>query len=141
MALPFRLRQHLKWPGLRYREPSAQNGFVPPTDRGKELFKKYELDRVSSRLSRQTWDELLGTLDLLDRADLGRAFPSSLSRVVDVGAKNWRYAGALSAWLAHVCRGDSQDASATIEARESAGPVQVTGVELDAYRLYSDLTT
>jgi len=105
-----------------YREEGIAADWRPPTERGGLLFRKYELAAFTSFYSRPTFDELLGTLDLLDRlpADVG-AGPEAL----DVGSKNWAYVGALSAWLR--LRGATQ--------------VRLHGVEVAGRRWYWDLTT
>jgi hypothetical protein len=124
MALGFELRRRLAWPGLPFPGEAAAD--AAPTPRGRELEARYRL----APMSRATREEVLGTLDLLDRipaAALG-ALPSlRRARALDVGARNWRYAGALSAWLRDRLPG--------------AAAIEVDGVELDAYRLYADLRT
>jgi hypothetical protein len=117
----FAIRDKVRWDGLPYRE----RGGVPLVhERSQQLFRRYQLHRWSRTWSVETYREVLGTLDLLDRlpAPLGM----QVSAALDVGAKNWRYLGALMSWL---------------ETRTNSSNVALTGVEIDAYRLYADLRT
>ena len=123
--LPFLITQKLKWEGLPFHE---DGGALPPTDRGRELFARYRLARWSDRWSELTLDEVLGVLDILDRLPRG-IFPKFAElnlKALDVGSKNWRYLGALVAWL---------------EERFPKAELDITGVELDAYRLGPNLRT
>jgi SAM-dependent methyltransferase len=130
MMTPFDVRSRLKWEGLSYREPApGLPESFPPTLRGRTLFESYQLARFEERVCRETIEECLGTLDLLDHIPASELLNGAVTartpiQALDVGAKNWRYSGALAAWLsAH-----------GLEAR-------VDGVELDAYRVYSNLRT
>jgi len=117
----FAIRDKVRWEGLPYRE----RGGVPRVHaRSQELFKRYQLHRWSRIWSVATYQEVLGTLDLLDR--LPAQIGAGVSEALDVGAKNWRYLGALSSWL---------------ETRTAAPRLALTGIEIDAYRLYADLRT
>ena len=99
---------------------------MPPTDRGRELFARYRLERWSESWSELTLDEVLGVLDMLDRLPR-EIFPEFLElKALDIGSKNWRYLGALVAWLAD---------------RFPIGTLDITGVELDAYRIAPNLRT
>lgn len=70
--------------------------------------------------------ETLGALDLLDRVP-SALMPPDARRALDIGSKNWAYSPALAAWFARNGK--------------SAVARRYLGVELDAYRLYPDLTT
>jgi hypothetical protein len=131
MLTPFDLRTKLKWEGLPFREAASgrDQPIRPPTERGQALFEKYRLASWAEKVSRETLDECLGVLDLLDRIPPEIVFSATVrgrkpARVLDVGSKNWRYLGALDAWLG----GNEVEAN-------------VEGVEIDAYRIYSNLRT
>ncbi len=94
------------------------------TPRGRQLFDKYALQSWSGVFSKETWRETLAVLELLDRVPGSEAFAP---RLLDVGSKNWRYLPALVVWLAARCHG--------------TGPREIHGVEIDAYRMYSDFRT
>ncbi len=138
MSLGFQLSQKIRWKGLPIKEAAHDelNSYFPPTERGRQLVDRYGLVPWSGKLSRSTWDELLGTLDLLDQIPVhffgegagkgakdGRVF-----NALDVGAKSWRYLGALKSWLERQFSAD-------------VGSIALTGVELDAFRLYRNLRT
>ena len=66
----FAIRDKVRWEGLPYRE----RGGVPRVHaRSQELFKRYQLHRLSRIWSVATYQEVLGPLDLLDRlpAEIG----------------------------------------------------------------------
>lgn len=131
IALSFLLTQKLRWSGLDYLEKGVGADWVPPTERGRELARRYLLLRWRDRVGAETLNESLGTLDLLDRIPREIVFRKNPEHcdardlplsVLDIGARNWRYAGALAAWF-------------------HPYSVTVTGIELDAFRLYSNLRT
>ncbi len=123
----FTLRQKIKWKGLTPKETGPS---TPPTERGQWLYEAYEINRWSPQLSRKTLDDILGTLDLLDRGakEISPSLAQSHSKIyaLDIGAKNWRYAGALVAWL---------------EKNYPHCEIHLAGVELDAYYFDSTLRT
>lgn len=109
----------------RYREKGIDPGWRPPTERGRELFRRYELSSFTPFFSRATFDEILGTLDLLDRITPSDPVDRPLS-VLDVGSKNWAYLAAEAAWVKH---------------RVGASVSEFSGVEIAGDRYYWDLTT
>jgi hypothetical protein len=126
MSLGFYLQNLVKWPGLSFVDsPEVGSSFLPPTERGAALFVKYSLMAYSSMLSRRSFDETLGVLDLLDRIPEPMGFSSS-PVVLDIGAKNWRYLPALKTWAGKAFHGKA---------------LSIEGCELDAYRLYPSLRT
>lgn len=131
MSIGFHLRQKLRLSGLQYQEKNLAICLDAPTERGQELHSKYALSRLEGAISSDTYGEILGTLDLLDRVgahlnEVDALSSSSPLRVLDVGAKNWRYLGAIASWL---------------EAHFPRTFTAVSGVEIDAYRMYADLRT
>lgn len=125
MLSQFHIRNKIRWLGLK---PIESNGCTPYTSREKELFKKYSLGRYADKISHPTLTETLGILDLLDRLPdidflpLSKIYDSTL-KALDVGAKNWRYLGALSVWL---------------QLKQKA-QIEMTGIEIDAFRLDRNL--
>lgn len=132
MILPYSLRQKLRWEGrsldapVRSRFPESDE---PVSDRAGVLMREYGLERWKGLWTRETYDEVLGILDLLDRAPKsqvpkgpGRPEEAAPLRILDVGSKNWQYLGALAAWAD----------------RRFGRPVEFTGAEIDAYRMYAD---
>lgn len=124
--MPTRLNDQIKWKGRAYDEkPSSRRKYLPPTLRAVSLHEHYKLERWSSFWTPETFEEVMGVLDLLDRVR-SHCRTSEWRSVLEVGARNWRYLGALVSWLENgAC---------------PEGAV-VRGVELDAYRLYADLRT
>ncbi|OFZ80773.1 MAG: hypothetical protein A2583_12210 [Bdellovibrionales bacterium RIFOXYD1_FULL_53_11] len=131
VAAAYWLRNRIKFKGRRFvdRPVVTDAAQAAPTPRGRGLFESYALGRWLGRVSRPTFDETLGVLDLLDRLP-GRIFEKADVpdfKVLDVGAKNWRYAPALAAW--------------TGKSFPDPECISVRGIELDAYGVYSNFTT
>ncbi|MBL7715251.1 MAG: hypothetical protein JNL01_07250 [Bdellovibrionales bacterium] len=72
----------------------------PVTERGRELFKKYDLEKLKGRISAKTFRDGISYLDLLDQIPkeaLVRA--GSKGPWVDVGSRDFAYAWSLSIYL------------------------------------------
>ncbi len=123
MSLFFEARSRLRWEGRSHREGPLGEDELPPRGRRRALYDRYGLGRWSGSLGRGSLDEILGTLDLLDR--LPTSVAPAGATLLDVGSKNGRALPALSAWLE----------------RTTGKPGRVLGVEVDAYRLYANLTS
>jgi SAM-dependent methyltransferase len=70
-------------------------------------------------------EKVLGHLDLLDRLG-GARLSLRAGRVLDVGASDWAYAGALTSWLVE---------------RTSERPLEILGIEVDPHRFDLSLVT
>ncbi|MBI3535084.1 MAG: hypothetical protein HY072_06330 [Deltaproteobacteria bacterium] len=116
----FHLRRNIKWKGLRVCEGGAS---LPCDDRKRELFLTYGFQQYSDVISKNTLTECLGVLDLLDQFYRTNNFKNcgfSDFRVLDVGARNWRYVGGLAMFL-------SKQFTNT--------KIRLDGIEIDAYYL------
>jgi len=88
--------------------------------REQKLGKKYNLTLLKENTTGQNYKENLYTLDILDK--YLKVTSSDELKILDIGSKNWFYAkGEHLFFKAHVNR------------------LEITGVELDAFRLYSNL--
>lgn len=127
----YNIRQWLRWSGLKHQESNCARQTHLLTQKQQELINRYQLNDWFSHCSSQTIFEGLGTLDLLDRVPMevlqSVKKKSVLGiRAIDIGAKNWRNAGAFSAWL---------------KANFADSHIRLTGIEVDAFRLYRNLRT
>jgi len=122
----FVLRDNLKWKGKPFKEDKPFDSYLPATQRGKELFDCYQLNRFSQKLSKEYLNETLGTLDLLDRVSLENL--PVVQSGLDVGSKNWSYLPAIDVWLEK-------------KINQNKDPIPFYGVEIDSYRIYQNLTT
>lgn len=139
-GLFFGLRQRLGWSRGGFREPpESKDGLYDdlPPDRAAAagareaaLAARYGLEELRADTTRRNYRENLYLLDLLDAAweAAGPPLPAP-PRVLDVGVKNWYYVRALHRFLARAGRA----------AGEPDRPVDLTGLELDPYRVYADL--
>lgn len=132
--LAFGVRSGLQWKGLPYREPaeSKENLFqhrsngVNLAQREAVLIQAYDLADFKAGSTRSRYLETLTFLEHLEYS-LGKLSESRISqdscRWLDVGAKNWSYVIALHRYLQRVAAGESR----------------LHGIELDGYRVYTDL--
>ncbi len=130
-AWGFKLRQRIGWQRQGYREkPEPKDNLYPSRDHADELValetiyvEKYKLQSFRETSGRNRYLENLTFLQYLETllpAEVTGQLPAAVSWL-DVGAKNWSYAEALYRF-----------AQSRFESAE------LTGVELDGYRLYPD---
>ena len=105
----FFIREKTKFSRKNY-SPKPQNvlDLVPPSE--------YNLTILKKDITRQNCQENLYILDILDK--YFRIYPSENLKVLDIGSKNWNYAKGEYIFFNHNCH-----------------HLELTGVELDAYRL------
>lgn len=114
----FRLRSRIRWQRDGYRESGAH---LPTDEKTLRLLARYQ-PVYEGRFAPQTLADNLQWLELLDSIRDQLAWqPTGPLNVLDVGAKNFYYAPTLVAFW------------------QSFGqPVTLTGIELDAFRVYRD---
>jgi hypothetical protein len=132
----FALRRKLGWSRGRvsHANESKDDLFAHAGDAARELEKRerslrrrYDLQRLHRRSSREVYRENVYLLDLLDRhVDAGLLGQQLAVRAVDVGSKDFRYASALARWLQR-------------SGAETPREVSLTGIELDGHPIYADL--
>lgn len=126
MELLYRMRQRFQPEGREYREPAVPTDLASLTRPARELLDRYPyLAPRLHQLSRPSVEKLLGHLDLLDRLGPSR-LNLAAGRVLDIGAGDWGYLGALTAWLVE---------------RVSHRPLDVLGIEVDPHRFDTALVT
>jgi SAM-dependent methyltransferase len=121
--LAFALRNRIRHRRAGYRErPSAR----PLSVAAAELLRRNGLESLVDRCEDWTLDSNLYVLDLLEQS-LSRFLPArgGVTSVLDVGCKNFEYAPGLLAAFAPFTADRSR--------------LRLTGIELDAYRVYSSL--
>jgi len=126
MSFLFYIKNKIAFKGLPYQERSSPF-FLPPTERGNNLFHKYCFSNYANSFNETTVSESLGVLDLLDVLPLH--YFSSLPQQflsIDIGAKNWKYLPGIALWL---------------ERAVGNKKLEMFGIEIDAFRLYADFRT
>ena len=105
----FYIRQKTKFSRKNY-SPKAQNvlGILPPSE--------YDLTILKTDITKQHCLENLYILDILDK--YFRVYPKEDLKVLDIGSKNWNYAKGEYIFFNRHCH-----------------HLEMTGIELDAYRL------
>jgi len=127
-SIDFFLRQRLTWsPAARERSEDPEP-FADDTDR--RWTEDYGLEAARRRMAGWRWRRNLAVLQLLDRAAAEPLFREALAggdplRALDIGSKNFDYVDALAAVLSHGGR----------------RTVDLTGLEIDPHRRYTDLRT
>lgn len=126
MELLYRMRQRFQPEGRDYREPAVPTDLGSLTPTARDLLARYPyLNPRVNQLSRPSLEKLFGHLDLLDRLGGSRLGLVS-GRVLDVGAGDWAYAGALIAWLVE---------------RLNCRPLDILGIEVDPHRFDANFVT
>lgn len=122
----FFLREHLAFSRKNYfiqNEPKeglfADNKLI---EREKTLVEKYSIEHLKSNSTTQNYCENLYTLDILDRY-FTINFQENL-RALDIGSKNWFYVQGEYFFF-----------------KKHSKNLKLTGIELDANRLYTNLYT
>ena len=128
-ALLFGLRSFLQWGRGPYSETAeSKQGLFSETSQAlaNSVIERYKLEAFYQSAGRQRFLENMTLLTQLESL-LPEGFSSTQNTQhwLDVGAKNWSYVEAL--WR--------------FAAQKSSGQLTVTGLELDAYRRYTNLHT
>lgn len=123
--IDFYLRRRIRFSRRNYYvSPESKDGLfdddVEACSCERYLYEKYNLEFLKSSTTRMNYLENLYTIELFDRY----LFPEEKDKleVLDIGAKNWFYAGGEYFFFRHFCRS-----------------LKLDGVEIDAYRLYTSL--
>ncbi len=127
-SVDFALRNALTWSPPAHERAETKDA---PDAAEKRWIKTYHLAEARERMTQARWHRNLAVLERLERAGGGPELAALLPdrpvlRVLDVGSKNFDYVDALHGFFSH-CGGDRK--------------VQLVGVEIDAYRRYTDLRT
>ncbi len=105
----FYIREKTKFSRKNYSStPQNVSDLVPASE--------YDLTILKKDITRQNCKENLYVLDILDK--YFKIYPSENLKVLDIGSKNWNYAKGEYIFFNHNCH-----------------HLEMTGVELDAYRL------
>jgi len=131
--LDWALRQALTWSPPAFEEAETKD--EPVTDDEARWTEVYGLAPARDRMTEVRWRRNLAVVQLLDRAAGHPALAAVLAspgplRALDVGAKNFDYVDGLAAVLGRVPG-----------LRSARAGLEVTGLELDAHRRYTDLRT
>jgi hypothetical protein len=127
-SLDWALRNSLTWsPPARERAEQLE---APDEAEGKRIA-DYQLESARDRMTWQRWQRNLTVLERLELAANSSALVALLKSTspllaLDVGSKNFDYVDALQGFWRH---------------REGEREVQLTGLEIDAYRRYTDVRT
>ena len=144
----FALRQAMGFKRGGYREAPGGDETLSEREqelladpRARELTERYDLESLRPNLKKRTWLTQLFYLDLLDRLDGRFGFATKLqgkTDVLEVGAKNFESAPALHRFFGRAFTGerDSGGESETKSELYTQRNIRLTGVELDAFRIY-----
>lgn len=119
-SFDFFIRNKLRFSRKNYTEHNEEKGVLSDLE-GKEgyLLKKYDFYDYKRNSTKVNYYQNLNILDFLDRY-LSIPYSDSI-KVLDVGSKNWFYVPAEYKYFKKYCK-----------------KLYMDGVELDAYRLYSN---
>lgn len=120
--IDFYLRNLFKFSkkGFCEENESKMELFTPKAQKKEEIFiKRYALKAFKENSSRQNYAENLYILELLE--DYFRPKRKLALKILDIGSKNWSYAKAEHSFF-----------------RKFARKLTLDGIELDAYRVYSN---
>jgi len=136
-AFSFWIRRMLRWSRgkPRLHQESKENLFAYLQEGEREaeelaaaLHARYQLEPLARLSTASLYRKNLYLLDTLEKAAQGLQLPfcdSSVVKALDVGSKDWYYVFALERWLHW-------------HNRKNGEPVELTGIELDGYEIYSD---
>ncbi len=126
----FRLRETIRWqrgPFVERNEPKESLRDHPASDRIRDLEGRYDLAPLKARSRLRTYLENLYLLDLLEASHRGWTGDYGEAAIgIDAGCKNFFYAFGLFRFLERF-------------RTHGTRRVTLTGYEIDAYRVYTDL--